>query len=341
MYTYISYLRNLLYEKGIFKASEFDIPVINIGNLSVGGSGKTPMLEYIIRLLSENYKIASLSRGYGRKTNNIREVFADSTVEECGDEPLQIKRKFPDTKVFVGINRVEAITQILFEYPDIDVILLDDALQHRAIKAGLNIILTEYSKIFTRDKSMPFGRLREKAVASKRGQIVVVTKCPENLHTEEKELLKDEISGFTDAEIFFSKITYGNFDLAFGNKIINNKTSKILILTAIANPKPLHDYISKKYNPEIAKKLKYRDHYNFSKKDVQKIIDTYKNMGDEAIIITTEKDLTRLKTFEDYFKDIPIYSIGIKSIILDDYSKKFNTIIENYVRENKSDNIIY
>ena len=248
MYAIISKLRGLLFDLGIIKSSEFDIPIINIGNLAVGGSGKTPHIEYLIALLSEEFNIATLSRGYGRKTKGFREVTIDSTANESGDEPLQIKLKFPNINVFVGEDRVEAVTKLLFSNPEIDIILLDDAYQHRAIKAGYNILLTDYQKIFTSDKSMPMGRLREYPSAAKRSDLVIVSKCPNDISTNKQKELIAEISKFTNSDTLFSMVNYKelipfNKDIAF-----ENNPDNILIISGIAKPEPMLDYIKTKYS---------------------------------------------------------------------------------------------
>ncbi len=343
MYAIISKLRGLLFDFGIIKSSEFDIPIINIGNLAVGGSGKTPHIEYVIELLSKQYNVATLSRGYGRKTRGFREVLSKSTAEECGDEPLQIKLKFPNISVFVGEDRVESVTKLLFDKPEIDVILLDDAYQHRAIKAGYNILLTDYQKIFTQDKSMPVGRLREYPSAAKRSDLVIVSKCPENINIEKQKILTSEISNFTDSDTLFSTVYYK--ELIPFNKAVKFEGNKdnILIISGIAKPKPMLEYINKQYPQANVEHLEYRDHYNFTKKDIQMFIEKFGNFaGSNKLIIISEKDSIRLKDIAmgTEFEKLPIFILPIGISFIggnDDFNKK----IINYVRENSRNYSIF
>jgi len=343
MYAFISSIRNYFFDNGLFKSSEFDLPIINVGNLAVGGSGKTPHIEYIIDLLSTEFNVAILSRGYGRKTKGFREVFIDSLASESGDEPLQIKQKFPDIKVFVGEDRVAAIPKLLFDYPEIDVILLDDAYQHRAIKAGFNILLTDYSKIFTRDKSMPFGRLREYPKAANRSNLVVITKCPEDSSTEEMDSLKAEVGNYTDSELLFSSVKYDE-PISYNNENTPNSIENILIISALANPNPMIDYIQQKYKPSIIEHLEFRDHYNFTKKDISSFIEKFNSFAEQnKVIFISEKDAIRLRavTKNTAFENFEVYILPIKVSFILESEKIFNTQIINYVRENKTNSSIY
>ncbi|RLD45289.1 MAG: tetraacyldisaccharide 4'-kinase [Bacteroidetes bacterium] len=339
MYAFINSIRNYLFDKGIFKASEFDLPIINVGNLAVGGSGKTPHIEYIIDLLVPEFNIATLSRGYGRKTKGFREVLSNSSVAESGDEPLQIKQKYSKIKVFVGEDRVEAITKILFDYPDIDVILLDDAYQHRAIKAGFNILLSDYSKIFTKDKSMPFGRLREYPTAANRSDLVVITKCPEDVSRAKKEGLRKEIHKFTNSEVLFSSINYSEL-IPYGNITLNKQIENVLVISALATPRAMIDYINIKYKPTKLEHLEFRDHYIFNKNDISAFIKKFNSFAKQnKIIIISEKDAIRLRavTKGTAFDNLGVFILPIKISFIAELDKVFNKKIINYVRENKSD----
>jgi len=339
MYAFISSLRSYLFDNGVFKSSEFDLPIINVGNLAVGGSGKTPHIEYIIRLLNKEFNIATLSRGYGRKTKGYQEVSLESTANECGDEPLQIKNSFPNIRVFVGENRVEAITKLLFDYPHIDVILLDDAYQHRAIKAGLNILLTEYSKIFTRDKSMPLGRLREYPSAAKRADMVIITKSPTDISEKEKLELSNEISQFTNAPVLFSGINYSDFTAYNSIKNVGD-IENILLISALANPKPMFDYLKSKYSPKNIEHIEFRDHHYFSDKDIYEFIQKFNSFAEQnKIIVISEKDAARLRvaTKETAFEKLPVFILPIEVSFNADSKRIFNEKITNYVRENKAD----
>ena len=339
MYAFVSSIRSFLFDRGIFKSSEFDLPIINVGNLAVGGSGKTPHIEYIIRLLETDYSIAVLSRGYGRKTKGYREVSISSTTEECGDEPIQIKQKFPSIRVFVGENRVEAITKLLFDYPNIDVILLDDAYQHRAIKAGLNILLTDYSRIFTRDKSMPLGRLREYPKAANRSDIIVITKCPKNINEDKIKELANEVSSFTKSPVLFSNINYNEL-IAFNQQKAPRNIENILLISALANAKPLYKYINTTYSPKKIEHIEFRDHHNFNEKEISSFIQKFNIFAEQnKIIIISEKDAARLRvvTKGTAFEELPVFVLPIEISFIANYAKIFNEKIINYVRQNKAD----
>jgi tetraacyldisaccharide 4'-kinase len=291
MYAIISKFRGILFDSGIIKSSEFDIPIINVGNLAVGGSGKTPHIEYLIELLSKDYNIATLSRGYGRSTKGYREVFADSTSLQSGDEPLQIKLKYPKINVFVCEEIVEALTKLLFDNPNIDLILLDDAFQHRAIKAGFNILLTDYQKIFTRDKSMPVGRLREYPTAANRSSLVIVSKCPKSISAEEKAMLSTEISRFTNSSVLFSTVEYKPLISFNAGVVMPDNVSSILVISGLAKPQPMYEFISKQYPHAKVKHLEFRDHYNFTTKDISLFIENFNTFaGSNKLIIISEKD---------------------------------------------------
>jgi len=343
MYAFVSSIRNYLFDKRIFKSSEFDLPIINVGNLTVGGSGKTPHIEYIISLLMSEYNVATLSRGYGRKTKGFREILSNSISSESGDEPLQIKQKFPEIKVFVGEERVAAIPKILFDYPEIDVILLDDAYQHRAIKAGFNILLTDYSKIFTQDKSMPFGRLREYPKAANRSDLVVVTKCPKTISQKEKDNLKTEIQMFTDSEVLFSGIEYSNL-IPYANIELLKSVENIMVISALANPKSMLEYINTNFKPTKIEHIEFRDHYNFSKNDILSLIEKFNSFAKQnKIIIISEKDAIRLRavTKGTAFDNLGVFILPIKISLFAESEEIFKDKIINYVRENKANHSIH
>ena len=336
MYAIITKLRGLLFDSGIIKSSEFDIPIINIGNLAIGGSGKTPHIEFVIDLLKGDYNVATLSRGYGRKTKGFIEVEETSTAIEVGDEPLQIKIKYPDIKVFVGEDRVEAITKLLFKHPKIDVILLDDAFQHRAIRAGFNILLTDYQKIFTRDKSMPAGRLREFPSAAKRSDLIIISKCPNNISLDKQSELSNEIAEHTSSEVLFSEIKYKTLLSVNKNISIPDNIHDILIISGLAKPKPMLDYIKNTYTNANIEHLEYRDHYNFTKKDITLFIEKFNTFaGSNKIIIISEKDYARLRDIakDTSFNKLPVFALPI-GISFIGGNNTFNSKIENYVREN-------
>jgi len=340
MLGFITKIRNQLFDKGYFKSSEFDLPIINVGNLAVGGSGKTPHVEYLIRLLQDEFKVATLSRGYGRNTRGFREVNVNDKASESGDEPLQIKKHFPNINVFVGEKRVEAVSQLLFEHPEIEVILLDDAYQHRAIKAGFNILLTDYSKIFTDDKIMPAGRLREHPRGAKRANLVIVTKCPLKLKDNEKASLQNKISQYTSADVLFSGIKYQNELIpVFSQKAEINKEMNIVLISGIAKSLGFEDYVKTKYQPKSFEHFNFRDHYHFKESDLHRIEEKFNTFADPKIILCTDKDAVRLSEVAQggSFEKLPVFRLPIEVAFLEEDNKVFDRKITDYVRQNKAD----
>jgi tetraacyldisaccharide 4'-kinase len=236
LYGFIIWLRNKLYDINIFKSASFNFPIICVGNLAIGGTGKTPMVEYLIRLLKENYKTATMSRGYKRKTKGFAIADKNTTALDIGDEPMQFYKKFPDITVSVAEDRLASIPQLLHDKPATKVIILDDAFQHRQVKAGLNILLTEYRDLFTRDFILPAGNLRDIKASYKRADIIIVTKCKSHLTEEEKDKLTDEIKPLPHQKIFFTKIEYGSpYHLFNKNEKFLSPDTNILLICGIAN----------------------------------------------------------------------------------------------------------
>jgi len=327
LYAGITSVRNWLYDKQIIKSVEFELPVINVGNLSVGGTGKTPMIEYLIRLLQPRYKIAVVSRGYKRKTKGFIVADDKSTPEQIGDEPYQIFRKFEDIIVAVGEDRVEAVRKVLVNFSP-DVILLDDAFQHRRIKAGLNILLTPFDRPFTRDFILPAGDLRESRKNAKRADIVLVTKSPAELSPSVQKKISKDIQSYTEAPVYFSFIRYVDSVIS-KNASIPVETLKeygILVVTGIARPEPLLQYLSEKnLNFDV---LKFSDHHHFSKADIQKINKSFNAIkAKNKLILTTEKDFVRL---QNHFSG-NLYYLPINTEINE--KNKFNQKILDYVRK--------
>ena len=340
----ITKIRNQLFDKGIFKSSEFDLPIINVGNLAVGGSGKTPHVEYLINLLKHEFKVATLSRGYGRNTRGFREVNINDKASESGDEPLQIKKHFPDINVFVGEKRVEAVSQLLFKQPDIDVILLDDAYQHRAIKAGLNILLTDFSKIFTDDKIMPAGRLREHPQGANRADLVIVTKCSLDLDYNIQISIHNKISKFTNAPVLFSGIKYHHEIIPlFTNRININTKMNIVLVSGIAKSLGFEDYVKETFQPNNFEHFNFRDHYHFKANDLTRIEEKFNTFADPKIILCTDKDAVRLMEVAkgSEFEKLPVYRLPIEVDFLGNDKKIFDKKITDYVRQNKADFTIY
>ncbi|MBD3635853.1 MAG: tetraacyldisaccharide 4'-kinase [Crocinitomicaceae bacterium] len=333
IYWVITSVRNRFYEKGIMKSSKFGVPVINVGNLNMGGTGKTPHVEYLIRLLQDNHKVATLSRGFGRKQRGFIIADENSTAEQIGDEPLQYYRKFGD-RVIVSVeaDRVLGAMDLFREHEDIEVLLLDDAFQHRKIFAGVNILLTDYSDPYYKDFILPVGNLRESRSGKKRADIIIVTKCPQDLTEEDKTRMKLRIKPENHQKIFFSKIRYGDVVDFKGNQLsLDGK--KVVVVTGIANPTPLIEKISA--NTEIIQHFKFGDHHKFKATELKEIHNLFNKFAHEnSVIVTTEKDAMRLMSPElmECIKDYPWCYQRIEVKI--DEEDAFNKLILNYVEEN-------
>ncbi len=281
--------RNRLYDLGIKPSAKFDVPLISVGNLSVGGTGKTPMIEYLIRLMSGEYTLATLSRGYGRKTKGVHIVDDLDDASTVGDEPLQFYRKYKGKAVVaVGEERAFAIPYILQQHPGINLILLDDAYQHRRVKPSFQILLTDYHNLFVDDYLLPAGRLRESRTGASRADVVIVTKCPANVSDDEMMAIESTIRRYNHKAVFFTKISYGNILPATGESVY--KPERIILVTGIANPKPLKEYLEKNYN--LVKHFSFHDHYDYSQNDLQNICEAARR--EKAVVVTTEKDIVKM-----------------------------------------------
>jgi tetraacyldisaccharide 4'-kinase len=323
LYGFITTIRNFLFDKGILKSTSFDIPVIAVGNLSVGGTGKTPQIEYLIRLLSDKYKIATLSRGYKRKSEGF--VLADSTsnAEILGDEPFQFYQKFPNIQVAVDANRTNGIIQLLSQTTKPEIILLDDAYQHRKVKAGFYILLTAFDDLYSDDFMLPTGNLRESRSGAKRANIVVVTKCPKNLSDEKQQGIRLKLKLKYGQQIFFTFIDYE--DTVYGRQderveVKDVKSEAKLLLAGIAKPKPFFDFLKN----EKDECLTFPDHHHFSENDLNEI----QRKAQNKKIITTEKDYVRLKDAGVISK---LYYLPIKSTFIN-YQQNFDTTVLEYVK---------
>lgn len=332
-------LRNILFDKKVFSSASFNFPIICVGNLATGGTGKTPMTEYLIEILKDEYKTATLSRGYKRKTKGYAIANERTTALEIGDEPMQFHDKYKDITVAVGEERIEAIPQILHDRPDTEVIILDDAFQHRTVRAGLNILLTDYKNLYSRDLLLPAGDLRDVKASRKRADIIVVTKCKSELSEVEKKDITSELDLFPNQSIFYTEILYSApYHLFTQEKSSFGANTDVLLITGIANPKPLKSFIEKYAHSYDM--LRYADHHIFSSidlKDIKKQFDKIKS--ENKIIITTEKDGVRLKKFEKELSELPIYVIPIKQSFLFDEAHLFNKMIKDYIRKAKNPNL--
>ena len=293
LYDLVTRIRNLFYDLGFFKSKTFSIPIIAVGNLSVGGTGKTPQIEYLIKVLQNNYKIAVLSRGYKRKTKGFILIDGTHTSDDVGDEPLQFFKKFPKICVAVDENRVNGI-QELQRKESIDVVLLDDAYQHRKVKADCYILLTKFDDLYTDDFVLPTGNLRENIGGAKRAHIIIVTKCPIDLSSEKQQDIKRKLNATSKQHVFFSSISYDNKTsgkLNIPTEALNDY--EILLLTGIANPAPLVSFLKAKGNE--VHHLNYSDHHQFTSKEIDVITTKYSSITSEKkILLTTEKDYMRL-----------------------------------------------
>ena len=328
-------VRNYLYDNEIIQSIEFNFPVICIGNISVGGTGKSPMVEYLLRLLVHRYKTATLSRGYKRKTRGY--VLADdkTTALDIGDEPMQFHIKFPEVTVAAGEERAIAIPQLLFDRPETDVIILDDALQHRTVKAGLNILLTDYNNLFTRDMFLPTGDLRDSRSSYKRANIIIVTKCSDNFGSAEKEKVTSEIQPLARQYLFFTGIRYGAPYHIISRAIKRmSKETEVLLACGIANPGPLKQYIQEESASYDA--IYYRDHYIFTIDDLKEIRQRFEKIkASDKMILVTEKDAVRLVKFAAELKDMPVYVQPIETYFLFNESQRFNFLIEKFIQDFK------
>ena len=312
LYGLIIKVRNILFDVKIFPSEKFNIPIISVGNLIAGGSGKTPLVEYLIRLLDENINIATLSRGYKRKTKGYRLASVNETVETLGDEPLQYLQKFTNIHVAVCENRREGIHHLIHDVAELDTIILDDAFQHRYVKPELSILATDYFKLFTKDWLLPFGRLREHISGRKRADIIVVTKTPRIFSPIVRKQLLEEIKPYPGQLVCFSYINYLSFEPVYARKCeYSTKTDNvysIIMLTGIGNPGPMQEYLRRLCTDlEI---MEFPDHHEFSEKDLLLIKEKFKNLPTKRkIIVTTEKDAKRLQNTEAeaILGNIPIF----------------------------------
>lgn len=330
-------VRNLLYDSGILREVEFQFPIINIGNLSMGGTGKTPHVEYLLKLLQPYLNVATLSRGYKRKTAGFLEVTSRSYARDVGDEPLLFKLKFPTTRVFVGEERALSIPRILQQYPDTETIILDDAFQHRAVAAGLNILLTPFNDPFIKDELLPVGRLREFRNGANRADLIIVTKCPRDLTLDQMQKIEEDYKKYK-APVCFSYIEYLPIYSPFMNSdhVLNSETD-IILLSGIASNNELKAYLESHYNH--VKTMEFADHYQFTKNDIAKLVDRYQRMdSDNKAIVTTEKDLMRLLDHREYLisEGVPLYVVPIQVKFIPSQHVNFDDFVKDYLLKFKA-----
>ena len=331
-YGIITSTRNLLFDFGVFKEKNYPIPIICIGNLSVGGAGKTPHTQYLYDLLKIKYNVAVLSRGYGRETSALQIVKITSKASIVGDEPLQLKQNNPECLIVVEKNRNKGVQHILQNFPKTEIILLDDGYQHRWIKAGFNILVTSFSSPYYDDYLMPFGRLRESKRGGTRANAVIFSKSPENTNPTLKKGMLEKLNLFSHQKAYFSVIKYHKFkSISTNTELEELDKYSITLVSGISNAKPLIKYLKEKGHS--ISHLEYSDHHNYCINDINNILARYKaEESAKKLILTTEKDATKLKQFSHYFKDINFYYIPIEIKI--DQSEKFKNQILNYVEKN-------
>ena len=330
-------VRNLLFDVGWLHEERFPLPVICIGNLTVGGTGKTPHTEYLIRLLQNSFRLAVLSRGYKRKSKGFVLASSTSRMEDIGDEPYQMYTKFPSVTLAVDENRCHGIEQLLaIKEPPIEVVLLDDAFQHRYVQADKNIVLIDYNRPVHEDCLLPAGRLRESVQALKRADYIIVTKCPKSIQPIEKRILSKHLKIKPYQQLFFTTLEYGKIKPLFPQyeSIVPDRSSSILCLTGIAQPGPYIDHL-KTFTSDITE-IRYPDHHHFSKKDFQQIARAFESIENpKKYIFTTEKDAVRLKAcpLPEELQRV-IYYIPVEPVFIDQDDLLLNEISE-YVRKNQ------
>jgi tetraacyldisaccharide 4'-kinase len=336
--------RNFLFDVGILKSQQFPLPVISVGNITVGGTGKTPHVEYLIRLLKDTTKVAVLSRGYKRHSEGF--IIADEThsAYDIGDEPYQMKRKFPNITIAVDKDRVHGIQQLTEQVKDIEAILLDDAFQHRYVKPGINILLVDYHRLIVYDALLPAGRLREPLEGKERADMVIVTKCPTELKPMEFRVITKAMSLYPYQNLFFTTLEYEDLHHLYQQEtraLSDIKSDEhILLLTGIASPRQLVEDLmpyTQKLHP-----LSFSDHHQFTEKDVALINDTFASLPSPKSIITTEKDAVRILETQGFSKEISdnIFVLPIRIKFLQEQQIIFNEKIIGYVRKNSKNSIL-
>jgi tetraacyldisaccharide 4'-kinase len=354
VYGIVVYIRNRLFDFNILSSHSFRIPIITIGNITVGGTGKTPHVEYLAGLLKNEFRVATLSRGYKRKSRGFQWADKNSSIDMIGDEPLQIKNKFPDLTVAVDRKRVKGIEKLKEQIRDLDVVLLDDGYQHRKVQANLSILLIDYNHPINKDFLLPLGNLREQVFEKKRANIIIVTKSPPELQPIQRRVMLSKIKPYPYQRVFFTTLDYGETTPVFhpdetektngeGRDFIVDSETTILLVTAIADPKPLKKYLEENVSKKIYS-LKFADHRKFSSQDIDKIQKRFNKLeGTKKVIITTEKDGVRLRENTRITTEIKeaLYYIPIKVRFLNNRTDDFNQQIIEYVRKNKKHSFLY
>ena len=334
--------RNALFDWGVLPSETYDIPIISVGNLTVGGTGKTPHVEYLIRLLSGRYRVAVLSRGYRRKSRGYLLATPASTVCDLGDEPWQIKQKFPEVYVAVDANRRRGIARLMHDEAtrDVEVILLDDAFQHRYVKAGQNILLVDYGRLISDDRLLPAGDLRERPSASRRATTVIVTKCPRHIPAIGYRAVMLSLQLRPYQQLFFSTFAYGTMHKLWGEgtlepTALRKENTYVLLLAGIGNPQQMEQDV-RRFAQHVTM-LTFPDHHYYTRSDADLIRRTLAGLPKPRIVVTTEKDAARLRQLQWLDEEVrqSIYVLPIEVDFMRDEKDKFDKTITDYVRENK------
>lgn len=336
LYGGVVWLRNRLYDAGFFSSVEFSVPVIAVGNLSVGGTGKTPHVEYLLRLLEYRYRTATMSRGYGRRTQGFMLADENSNALRIGDEPMQYHLNFPEVAVSVAEERMTGIPRLLQRRPEVEVVILDDAYQHRSVKPGLNILITDFSKPFYDDHILPYGTLREARKAYHRADVVVVSKCPPSLTRERSEEIRERLAPLPHQQVFFSTIRYGEAHDFFSREPVSLSGQHLVLVAGIAKPAPLLQRL--KDAAADVHPLLYRDHHFFGSRDLEEIRAAYAAWDVvEKLVLTTEKDAARLHLFAERLKEwnLPLAVLPIRTEFLFDDGQAFDSGILGYIERER------
>ena len=344
LYGLVTAFRNAMYDRDWLRSFAFDFPVIVVGNMQVGGTGKTPCVEYLIRTLGREYVVATLSRGYGRSTAGYLLATERSLAEDVGDEPALLKRLHPEVEVAVGENRIASIPALLTDAPDTQVIICDDAFQHRSLQAGFNLLLTGYNALYIDDVMLPAGRLREPVSGSRRAHAILVTGCPLDLPPGEQKALAARLSVRADQPVFFAGLEQGS-PYRFGrpDQQLSLPADRVLLLTGIARPLRVLDSLKGSgagaggavvsTEAEI-KHLIFPDHHAWQARDLDRIRSAYQDLSStgDTVIFTTEKDAVRLEGLADVLADLPIFVLPVRMVMLPDSQPQFDRMLKEFVK---------
>ncbi len=333
LYFLVIFLRNKLFDKGLLASTSFALPVICVGNIAAGGTGKSPMVEFLLRYFGPHFKLATLSRGYKRKTRGYVLASDQTTALDVGDEPMQFHLKFPDVAVAVGEDRVACLPQLLDDHPGTEVVILDDAFQHRSIRAGCNILLTDYNNLYTRDWYLPTGDLRDEKRRAREAELIVVTKCPSTLSTQEAAEIRKELDLLPEQSLFFTGIEYGAlYHITEKKDYRLTPDVEVLLVTGIANPRPLKKLLND--DCRTYEEMIYGDHHIFSIDDLRDIRKRFEQLTSPwKIILTTEKDAVRLVKFREELHDLPLFVIPIEMCFLFGDQERFTALIGKFIKQ--------